>query len=144
MDLDRVREYLRLMDEHDLAELEVEDKDTRIRLKKEPPAPVAPAAPVVQPAAQAAPAAAPQKEEELDGHVIASPLVGTFYRAPSPDSEPFVEVGDPVDAETVVCIVEAMKVMNEVKAEVAGTIKKVLVENGTPVEYGQPLFVVSK
>ena len=75
---------------------------------------------------------------------IKSPIVGTFYASPSPDSAPFVAAGDKVSSDTIVCIIEAMKIMNEIKAEVAGTIEKVLIENGEPVEYGQPLFLVRK
>jgi acetyl-CoA carboxylase biotin carboxyl carrier protein len=91
------------------------------------------------------PAAKPAKADELDDptlHKIVSPMVGTFYRAPAPDAEPYVKEGDQVQEDTVVCIVEAMKLMNEIEAEVRGTIVKVLVENGQLVEYGQPLFLV--
>jgi acetyl-CoA carboxylase biotin carboxyl carrier protein len=98
------------------------------------------------PGAEAAPqqtAAAPEPpEEEL--HVITSPIVGTFYRASSPNAEPFIKVGSQVEPDTVVCIIEAMKLMNEIQAETAGTVAKIYVENGQPVEYGQPLFGVKK
>jgi acetyl-CoA carboxylase biotin carboxyl carrier protein len=104
------------------------------------PATAAQAAPVATAPAPGAPA--PVSDER--DYVITSPIVGTFYRASTPDAEPFVEVGDPVDADSVVCIVEAMKVMNEVRSEVSGTLEKVLVENGRPVEYGQPLFRVAR
>ena len=98
------------------------------------PPPVPPPAPV---AAAAAPAAPTENRETID-----APIVGTFYRASSPDSPSFVSVGDKVNADTVVAIIEAMKVMNEIKAEKSGVIKEILVENGSPVEYGQPLFVI--
>ncbi len=149
MDLKRVRELLRLMEEHELAEIEVESKGLKIRLRKEglgardnPDAPVPASASRAAREAGAPEAADPA--EEANACTITSPIVGTFYRAPSPDAEQFVETGDPVEADTIVCIVEAMKVMNEVKAEVSGSILKALVENGNAVEYGQPLFLVSK
>ncbi len=150
-DFKRVQELLRLMEEHGLAEIEVESKGLKVRLKKESQrAPDNPDAPALAPAVLAAPGVgAPESgaapgAEEADAYTITSPIVGTLYRAASPDAEHFIEVGDPVEADTVVCIVEAMKVMNEVKAEVSGSILKVLIENGTAVEYGQPLFLVSR
>jgi acetyl-CoA carboxylase biotin carboxyl carrier protein len=145
MKLDRIRELLNLMETHGLEELELEDKDFKVRLKKEgatpPPAPAA--AVVAQASAGAAEAPASAAETPEGGFTIVSPTVGTFYRASSPDGEPFVEVGDPVEPDTVICIVEAMKVMNEVKAEVRGSLEKAFVENGSAVEYGQPLFLVA-
>ncbi len=155
MKLDRIRELLMLMESHGLEELELEDGGFKVRLKKESqgkPVPVhaAPAAAPLLGASANAPAGAsagaPAAEAEAEAagrYTITSPIVGTFYHAPSPDAEPFVEIGDPVEADTVVCIVEAMKVMNEVKAEVQGTVEKMLVETGKPVEYGQPLFLVA-
>jgi acetyl-CoA carboxylase biotin carboxyl carrier protein len=100
-------------------------------------APAVPAAPVAAAPAPAAPAAAAAPAVTID-----SPLVGTFYKAASPDAAPFVQVGDRVNADTTLCIIEAMKVMNEIKAEKSGVIKEILVENAQPVEYGQPLFVI--
>ncbi|MHC5053619.1 MAG: acetyl-CoA carboxylase biotin carboxyl carrier protein [Planctomycetota bacterium] len=150
MDLDRIQELLKLMETHGLEEIEIEDDDFRVRLKKETQG-VAVTVPQVSamPAPAAAPGAgaAPSEEdvgESPDHYIVTSPIVGSFYRAPSPDAEPFVEVGDPVDPDKVVCIVEAMKVMNEVKAEVPGVIEKIFIESGKPVEYGQPLFRVAK
>ena len=140
----------RMMKEYDLSELKVELKDCNVSLRRGEktvaapvvvaPAPVAaaPAAPVA--AAPAAPAAAPAAA--APAKTIDSPLVGTFYRAASPDSDAFVNVGDRVTADTVIAIIEAMKVMNEIKAEKSGVIKEILVENGQPVEFGQPLFVI--
>ena len=150
--LDRVKELLKLMEAHGLAEIEFEEKDSKIRLKKQATVPEGPVALVAgagpaPPVGAGAPGAAAQAAEAAAGantHTITSPIVGTFYRSPSPDAEPFVEAGDPVDPDAVVCIVEAMKVMNEVKAEVQGTVEKALVESGTAVEYGQPLFRVAK
>jgi acetyl-CoA carboxylase biotin carboxyl carrier protein len=146
MDLDRIQELLKLMESHGLEEVEIEDKDFRVRLKKETQGI---AVTVPQVAALHAPAtAAASSDDDLaespDHFIITSPIVGAFYRAPTPEAEPFVEVGDPVDPDKVVCIVEAMKVMNEVKAEVPGVIEKILIESGKPVEYGQPLFRVAK
>ena len=159
MDIARIEELIRLMDEHGLVELEIDEEGRSVKLKKANGIEVMQVAPAVaaqpvqmipaaSPTAPAAPAAAAPAAEaagspESEGvEVIKSPMVGTFYRAPSPDQKSFVEVGDPVDEDTPVCIVEAMKVMNEVHAEVVGTISKVLAEDGTPVEFGQPLFEV--
>ena len=140
---------------NDLTEFSLEDNGFKLELKrgsKEVIVAAAPAAqmmaapmaaaPVAVAAAAAPAAAAPAAEAEVEGAKIKSPIVGTFYSSPSPESPVFVKVGDKVTSDTVVCIVEAMKVMNEIKAEMSGTIKKVLVENGTPVQYGQPLFIV--
>lgn len=153
-ELKKVRELIGLMKENDLIEIEISDGDKKIHLKRpqqqagqmvsSPLLPVTPAAP-------AAPATAsePQKpkpetagQEEAGLLEIKSPIVGTFYAAPNPDAPPYVNVGDKVKPDTVVCIVEAMKVMNEIKAETAGTIVEVLVKDGQSVEYGQPLFKV--
>ncbi len=148
MDIAELKKLLKLMNEYDLAELEIEEQGSAIRLRKAapvighqaalpagfvPPAPPAPAAPPVP----VAPAGPPPGTQE-----IRSPIVGTFYRTPSPESPPFVNVGDRVHGESVVCIIEAMKVMNEIKAEVTGEVVEVLVENGEAVEYDQPLFRV--
>ncbi|MBT8452180.1 MAG: acetyl-CoA carboxylase biotin carboxyl carrier protein [Deltaproteobacteria bacterium] len=143
LDLDQLRELIRLLDEANLTEIEVEQDDDRIRVRRDP----APAVGVPSSESKAAhkaqssgSAVAPSAPEEDDGAYITSPFVGTFYRAPSPDGEPFVDIGDSVVPGQVLCIVEAMKLMNEIEAEVAGTIVEVLVENGKPVEYGDRLF----
>ena len=146
LDLAEVRRLVNLMETKDLAEVEIEQEGKRVLVERHVPgragsgharegygAEVPPA-----PAAAAAPAPAPASR----GTEITSPMVGTFYRSPSPDASPFVEVGDRVSRETVVCIVEAMKVMNEIKAELEGEILEILVQNGEPVEFGQPLFLV--
>ena len=163
MNLREVKELIELVSEKGFAEFEIEHQGFRLHICrfKEPPViqaapspviisstvPVAPEPPVpVQSnAASAAPAAAqavkaeaPVVEPQL--HTIKSPIVGTFYRAASPTSEPFVKIGDHVEQDTVVCIIEAMKLMNEIQAETSGEIVKIYVENGQPVEYGQPLF----
>lgn len=148
MSLDKVKALMELMNEHEFASLELEEKDFSVKLEKYPAGGAC--APVVMPAV-AAPAAAPAAAggsapaEDMAGLVpVKSPIVGTFYASPSPDSAPFVSAGDKVSPDTIVCIIEAMKIMNEIKAEVAGTVEKVLIENGEPVEYGQPLFLVRK
>ena len=159
MEIDDIKTLIALMNENNLAELEIEEEGRKIRLVKQGnhtrevvavAAPIAPIAQMAAPAAEATAAggtaaaaaggAAGAPAEKL--HVIKAPMVGTIYRAPSPDSDPFVDVGMQVGEETTVCIIEAMKVMNEIHAECTGTIAEVLVENGHPVEYGQPLFKV--
>ena len=148
MSVDRIKELLALMDEHDLVELELEEDAFKVRLKK-PGALVtaipaaSPSMPALPPAAPAGSVSAETPDPSDEGLVpITSPIVGTFYRSPAPDADPFVSEGTAVTAETVVCIVEAMKIMNEVKAETKGTIEKILIENGEPVEYGQAMFLV--
>jgi len=145
VDVEAIRQLLMLMEEHGLAELEIEQEDMAVRLRKagqNAPAPaptVIAAAPPPAPAVPA-PEAAPEEEESLP--TIDSPMVGTFYEASSPDADPFVGVGDHVEESTIVCVVEAMKVFNEIRAEKSGTIEAVLVKNATPVEFGQPLFAI--
>ncbi len=150
-DVRRIRRLVELMNEFDLAEIDLRQENHRIRLRRGaelPPLEAAPA-PAAAPrtAAPAAPAAAPKPEPVAaadDKNIVAikSPMVGTFYRSPSPDAGPFVKVGDHVGPETTVCVIEAMKVFNELPAECSGQIVAVLVENGEPVEFGQPLFRV--
>ncbi|WP_425398023.1 acetyl-CoA carboxylase biotin carboxyl carrier protein [Aeoliella sp.] len=150
-DVRKVRRLVELMNEHELAEIDLRQSDQRIRLRKggEPvmtavPAAPAPAAPAPAPAAPAPAGDAPAAPaaEAITGKVIKSPIVGTFYASPNPDSAAFVKVGDQIGPDTVVCIVEAMKVFNEVPAECSGKITAVLVESGDAVEFGQALFKV--
>ncbi len=147
-DVQRVRSLVELMKEHDLSEIDIREGATRIQLRRGSDPVVTVAAPQVAAAPAAAPAvsqpSAAEQRRADDAHVamIKSPIVGTFYAAPTPDSPPFVKVGDHVGPETVVCIVEAMKVFNQIPAEVSGKIQTMLVENGQPVEFGQPLFKV--
>jgi len=152
MELNEIKKVVKLMKENDLSEFALEEENFKLQLKRGGgqvtqvvSAPQMVAAPAAAPAA-AAPAAAPAAEAPAatdDGLVeITSPMVGTFYSSPSPDADAFAVVGTEVGADSVVCIVEAMKVMNEIKAEVKGTIKKILVDNATPVQFGQPLFLV--
>lgn len=142
MELSRLKELIDLMDRNQLEELEVEDGDFKVRLRKkgdkirEVVAVPSAQAPVVG----AAPASFDPGEEEEAGEVVSSPMVGTFYRSSSPGTDPFVEEGDKVEEGQVLCIIEAMKVMNEVKSDRAGTIGKILVENGAAVEFNQPLL----
>ena len=141
MDNRRIAQLAQLMSAHDLSELSMETADVKLVMRRGRvvEAVAAAPAPVALPAA-GAPAAAAAPPAPPPAAAITSPIVGTFYLAPSPDAPPFVKPGDKVGPETVVCIVEAMKVMNEVKAELSGVIRRILVENGTPVEFGQPLF----
>jgi acetyl-CoA carboxylase biotin carboxyl carrier protein len=149
MEIKDIKRIVELMKSNDLTEFSMKDEDIELALKRgssEPQvvyaAPVA-AAPGVLAAAPVAPAAAPAVVDEDDGLIeIPSPIVGTFYRKPAPDADNFAQVGTEVSEDSVVCIIEAMKVMNEIKAEVTGVIKKVLVDDATPVQYGQPLFLV--
>jgi acetyl-CoA carboxylase biotin carboxyl carrier protein len=131
------------MKEHDLNELDLREGERRIQIRRgSEPVVTAGAPPPQAPAGAAAPAVAPPAAEDAAIVVIKSPMVGTFYTAPDPDSTPFVKVGDHVGPETTVCIVEAMKVFNQIPAEVSGKVIAVLVENGQSVEFGQPLFKV--
>ncbi len=150
MSTEKIRELVEMMNDNDLVELCLEEENFKLKLKKPGAnfvaAPAMPmqmqmAAPMAAPVSGAA-AATPAVEDTAGLTPIKSPIVGTFYSAPSPDADKFVNPGDKVSKESVVCIIEAMKIMNEVKAEISGTIEKILVENGEPVEYGQPLFLV--
>lgn len=152
MNIEDIKTIMKLMAEYQLTEFSVEAEGSNIRIRRDAAAvapvampvaavqslPVAPAAaaPAAAAAAPAAPAAA------AVGTPIESPLVGTFYAAPSPDAEPFVKVGDRVTPDTVICIIEAMKVMNEIKAEKSGVVKEIVAQNGQPVEYGQVLLIL--
>jgi acetyl-CoA carboxylase biotin carboxyl carrier protein len=163
VDLGQLERLLSFMSEHGLEEFEYAHGDLRIRLKKAIPQPsaapvlalpVAQAAPqqviMAQPppsAPQAVPQAIPAPSQPApaapaDEHIIKSPIVGTFYAGPSPDAGPFVRVGDFVDAGQTVCIIEAMKLMNEIEADISGEVARAMVENGQPVEYGEPLFAL--
>ncbi len=144
MQIQEIRTIAEMMREYELTEVKIDREGCSLSISRAAAAPAAApvaAAPAAIPAA-AVPAAAPAADPEQPLETIESPLVGTFYRAASPDAKPFVEIGDRVTADTTVGIIEAMKVMNEVKAEKAGVIKEVLVDNGDPVEYGQKLFVI--
>ncbi|MCF7892753.1 MAG: acetyl-CoA carboxylase biotin carboxyl carrier protein [Candidatus Omnitrophica bacterium] len=138
MDLKKLKSFIKFMDQNNLSELEIEENKQRIRLKKyEGQKP--------QISYQQLPDKGEKKEKKQKDESlteIKSPMVGTFYRAPSPEAKPFTEVGNTVGADDIVCIIEAMKVMNEIKAEVGGQIAKILPEDGQPVEFGQTLFTI--
>jgi acetyl-CoA carboxylase biotin carboxyl carrier protein len=155
MDLRKLKTLIELVETSGIAELEIQEGEERVRITRalasatqtvmlQPPPPQA--APMggvpvaTAPAPAEIPRAAPPSPE---GHVVKSPMVGTFYRSASPGAKPFVEVGDTVEIGDALCIVEAMKLMNEIEADAAGTVKAILVENGQPVEFGQPLFVIA-
>ena len=158
VNMEELRELITLLRENGLAELELENEGFRVRLRRdsasvgpvpfaETHAPAPPAPPVQAPAPPPAPGpshpgtqASTEASHDQDLHIIPSPIVGTFYRSPSPTAEPFVKIGSNVEPDSVVCIIEAMKLMNEIQAEAAGEVVKIYVENGQPVEYGQPLF----
>lgn len=156
MDLRKLKTLIDLVAESDISELEVTEGEGKVRIVKSAPAqqgqmvmmqpqmqtmmqqaaPAPAAAPVAAAAAPAAPAA-------IEGHVVKSPMVGTFYRAASPGSAPFVDIGKNVNSGDTLCIIEAMKLLNEIESDFSGSIKQILVENGQPVEFGQPLFIIA-
>ena len=144
MDLRKLKKLIDLVEESGIAEIEVTEGEEKVRITRATaaPAPVY-AAPshVAAPAAAAAPAPAAPAARDLS-NAQKSPMVGTFYRAPGPNAAAFVEVGQQVKAGDTLCIIEAMKLMNEIEAEKSGTVKEILVENGTPVEFGEPLFII--
>ena len=152
MDLRKLKTLIDLVSESGVAELEITEGDDRVRIvnrngaapvQVHQPVTVAQPMPVPAPAPEAAPAPAPAPAApQQTGTPLASPMVGTFYRAPSPGADPFVKTGDTVKKGQVVCIIEAMKLLNEVEADMDGTVKEVCVENGQPVEFGQSLFII--
>jgi len=147
MDIRKVKKLIELLEESDIAEIEIHEGEESVRISRQsslptaltalPAIPPPPAPPTVAPAAQSEP-----PSEEIEGHVIKSPMVGTFYRSPSPGSKSFVEEGQQVAVGDTLCIIEAMKILNQIESDQAGTVKKILVENGQPVEYNQPLFII--
>lgn len=149
MDLRKLKKLIDLVQESGISELEVTEGEEKVRIAKHigvtaAPVYAAPAAPIAAPAAApAAAATAPAPAADVpEGDIVKSPMVGTFYRASAPGAKPLVELGDTVSEGQVLCIIEAMKLMNEIESDAAGTVKAILVENGQPVEYGQPLFVI--
>jgi acetyl-CoA carboxylase biotin carboxyl carrier protein len=143
-----IKELLQIFEESGVAEMEVQRGENRLRLRRSPThqelAVPAPAAPAPAPPHASAPAAAPAKAAAADANhtLVKSPIVGTYYDAPSPGAAPFVNIGDTVEPGQVLCIIESMKLMNEIEAEMAGTLVHKLVENGRPVEYGEALFAI--
>lgn len=150
MDIRKVKKLIELLEQSDIAEIEIHEGEESVRISRQG----AVTQPLVMSAAPQAQAAAPPPvaatseptsppaDEETEGDLVRSPMVGTFYRAPSPGSKPFVEEGDQVKPGDTLCIIEAMKILNQIESENAGTVKKILLENGQPVEYNQPLFVI--
>ncbi len=157
MDIRKVKKLIELLEESAISEIEIKEGEESVRISRANSAPVyappvqplpAVAAPAVAPPAAALPAAAPAATattpaaEEVDGTVINSPMVGTYYAAPSPGAPSFVKVGQSIKPGDTICIVEAMKILNQIEAEVGGVVKKLLVEDGQPVEFGEPLMIV--
>jgi acetyl-CoA carboxylase biotin carboxyl carrier protein len=152
MDLRKLKKLIDLVQESGIAELEITEGEEKVKIVKGGVVSVSPgfaptpaAAPVAappHPAAAGAPPPAAETPPKVEGHVVKAPMVGTFYRSPSPDAKGFVEVGQAVKEGDVICIIEAMKLMNEIDSDAAGVVKAILVENGQPVEYGQPLFIL--
>jgi acetyl-CoA carboxylase biotin carboxyl carrier protein len=144
MDLRKLKKLIDLVQESGIGEIEITEGEEKVRICRQPAGgTMIMSAPQMQ-MPMAAPVAAPEvpKPEEPTGHTLKSPMVGTFYRAPSPGAPSFVEVGQSVTKGQTLCIIEAMKLLNEIESDVAGTVKAILVENGQPVEYGQPLFLI--
>jgi len=153
MDLRKLKKLIDLVQESGISELEVTEGEEKVRIAKHAPyatgsnagwAPpqYAPAAPVAAAPAAVSSVSLDDEDEEPEGEEVKSPMVGTFYRAASPGAEPFVEVGSTVKVGDTLCIIEAMKLLNEIEADVAGTVKAILVDNGQPVEFGEPLFII--
>lgn len=147
MDIRKVKKLIELLEESGISEIEIHEGEESVRISRANtaqtyamPAPMPYAAAPVA-AAPAVQAAAPA-EEKIEGHVVKSPMVGSFYRAPSPGASSFVDIGSKVSAGDTLCIIEAMKLLNQIESDKSGTIKAILVENGQPVEYNQPLFII--
>ena len=155
MDIRKIKKLIELVEESGISELEISEGEESVRISRSAPAASYPvmqqayAAPMMQPQAPAAAAAAPTVPSmeapaaaEISGHIVRSPMVGTFYRTPSPDAKAFIEVGQKVNVGDTLCIVEAMKMMNQIEADKSGTVKAILVESGQPVEFDEPLVVI--
>src|SRR6476620_5238278 len=148
MDLRKLKKLIDLVQESGIAELEITEGEEKVKIVKGGHVSVSAAAPVpvapieARAPAPAAPAPAAEAPAGQEGHVVKAPMVGTFYRSPSPDAKAFVEVGQTVKEGDTICIIEAMKLMNEIEADAGGVVKAILVENGQPVEYGQALFIL--
>jgi acetyl-CoA carboxylase biotin carboxyl carrier protein len=145
MDIRKIKKLIEMLEESNLGEIEIKEGEESIRISRGyGAAPVSHmTAPAAMPVAAAAPpAAAPAAPPAPSGHMVTSPMVGTFYRSPSPNAAPFVELGNQVKVGDTLCIIEAMKILNTIEADKAGTVKAILKENGQPVEFGEPLFVI--
>jgi len=155
VDITQIRKLMRLIQNTDITEIEVSEGEQTVRISRRSGAPdvqhhFMPSAPAAHapaaapaPVAAASTAAAPAAASADDANVVKSPMVGTFYRAPSPEADPFVSVGSKVNKGDTLCVIEAMKLMNEIEAEYTGVVEKILIENATPLEYGQPMFVIT-
>ncbi len=155
MDIRKVKKLIELLDESGIAEIEITEGEDAVRISRygsgqvaavaaaPAPAPAAPAAPAAAPA-PAAPAPGAAAEPEDDGYVVTAPMVGTFYSSSSPGAAAFVQVGDKINEGDTLCIIEAMKMMNQIEADVGGVIKSIRAQNGMPVEFGEPLFVIDQ
>jgi len=149
MDIRKIKRLIELLDESGVNEIEIHEGEESVRIARGAPAAPAPA-PAPAPVAAAAPAPAPAPAEtasasatpEVTGHAVRSPMVGTFYRSPAPDAAPFVEEGQTVSAGDTLCIIEAMKMLNQIEADRSGVVRRILLDNGQPVEFDQPLFVI--
>lgn len=150
MDIRKVKKLIELLEESGIAEIEIHEGEESVRISRHSqqvpqamyaPAPAAPA-PAAAPVAAAVPAADESASDVPTGHQVTSPIVGSFYNAPSPSAKAFVEVGSSVSVGDTLCIIEAMKIMNQIEADKAGVIKAILAENGDPIEFGQPLFII--
>ncbi|MCU7795774.1 MAG: acetyl-CoA carboxylase biotin carboxyl carrier protein [Candidatus Thiodiazotropha sp. (ex Myrtea spinifera)] len=153
MDIRKVKKLIELLEESDVAEIEIHEGEESVRISRHGtmPAPAAmpammqqaPAAAPQAPAAAPAPSAGSEEaDNQLEGHAVRSPMVGTFYKSPSPGSKAFVEVGQQVAVGDTLCIIEAMKILNQIESDKSGTVKQILVDNGEPVEYNEPLFII--
>jgi acetyl-CoA carboxylase biotin carboxyl carrier protein len=147
MDLRKLKKLIDLVQESGIGEIEITEGEEKVRISRQAAGPMVMAPPAMQAMLPGTGAAAPQAlvpaaAAQPAGHTLKSPMVGTFYRAPSPGAPAFVEVGQPVTKGQTLCIIEAMKLLNEIESDASGTIKAILVENGQPVEYGQPLFLI--
>ncbi|MFO1426356.1 MAG: acetyl-CoA carboxylase biotin carboxyl carrier protein [Steroidobacteraceae bacterium] len=154
MDIRKVKKLIELLEESGIAEIEIKEGEESVRISRMPtgvamqmpsfaaPTQILAAAPAAAPAAGPAPAHGAAPAPSASGHVVPAPMVGTYYSAPSPGAKPFVAIGDEVKEGTVLCIIEAMKMMNQIESDKAGRVVSIMVKNGDPVEFGQPLFVI--
>jgi acetyl-CoA carboxylase biotin carboxyl carrier protein len=151
MDIRKVKKLIELLEESDVAEIEIHEGEESVRISRNSSMPMPMAAPAIAPVAAPQQAAAPTPtppapeaniQDEIQGHAVRSPMVGTFYRSPSPGSKPFIEEGQQVAVGDTLCIIEAMKILNQIESDKAGTVRSILVENGQPVEYNEPLFII--
>jgi len=150
MDIRKVKKLIELLEESNIAEIEIHEGEESVRISRNGTAPAftlpanmgAPTPNAAPPNPAAAPAAAEHSEPEISGHQIKSPMVGTFYESPTPGSKAFVTEGQRVNTGDTLCIIEAMKILNQIESDKSGTVKKIMVENGQPVEYNQPMFII--